>query len=125
MTAVYISQFSAGRPGKVTARKEVHMQMRHSFTGVFAMIDHESKALRLRIDSKLPGNLTRGEKHRPESCLICGFGLTETRDDLPWDDEHVNRSLRIDIVECNAVFVLVHERRGDFAVDDLLKNGLF
>ena len=32
--------------------------------------------------------------------------------------------LRLDVVEDDAVFVLVLDLRGDFAVDDFLKNGL-
>ena len=115
---------STGWPRKISARKQVHVEMRNRFSGIFAMIDHEPKTLRARRDPELSGNLTGGEKHRTEGGLIRGFGLTKTRNDLPWNDEHVDRSLRLDVVERNAVLVLMHERRRNLAVDDLLENGL-
>ena len=54
--------------------------------------------------------------------LVLRFYLIVSADDFARDDEDVDRGLRVDVAESHALVVLVNDRGGDLAVDDLLKD---
>ena len=101
------------------------MQMRHSFSGVLTVIDHEAEALAAIFDAELVGDLSGSEQQCSKRGLIFCHRLTNTRDDFLRHNQHMDRSLCVDVVEGGDEVVLIDERRGDLAVDDLLKNGFF
>ena len=54
---------------------------------------------------------------------LVAFGhVAELLDHLPRHDEQVQRRLRIDVAKGNAVLILVHNVRGNLAVDDLFEE---
>lgn len=56
--------------------------------------------------------------------MIVGRGGADARQGFFGDDEQVDRRLRLDVVQNDAVFVLVLDFGGDFAGDDALEKGL-
>lgn len=48
---VRMSRNLTGRPHQVTSGEEMHMHVRHSLAGVFAMVDHQTKAFVCGFDA--------------------------------------------------------------------------
>lgn len=87
--------------------------MRDGLSGVLALIDHQAIA-------KNP-ELLGYEPRRVDEARVAAFGthLGDPRYLLPRDEEHMDRCLGVDVAECDAELVFVHDVRGDFPVDDL------
>jgi len=98
-----------------------HVEVRNRFAAVAAVVDHDPVA-GLR-HAQLLRHRRRGEQQVSEQRLVGRPGLTDTRQRVLRDHQHVHGGLRIHIVDGHAEFVLVGEFRGNLPVDDLLKNG--
>ena len=96
------------------------MQVRDGLASICTVIDDDAKALG---EFEFFGDLRRGQKEVPEGGLIAVFGFCNARDRFFWNNEAMHRRLRVDVVNDNAVRVLVFNFCGDFAGDDLLKKG--
>ena len=95
------------------------MKMRHGFTGVRTVVDDEAKAVR---EVQLLRDLASDEQQMPEYALIGGGGFAHAGDNFFRHDQQVHGRLGLDVVEDDAVLVLVLELRGDFAGDDTFEN---
>lgn len=95
--------------------------MRDGFARVGAVVDDDAKAGGEVEFSRDPAG---GGEQVAEQRFVAGGGFGDARDELFRDDEQMDRRLRLDIVEDDTVFVLEFDFRGDFAVDDFLKDGL-
>src|ERR1051326_2748642 len=94
----------------------MEVQMRHGLTGALTAVDHQSVAI---LDAELRDQLDRDQMKVSDQLLILWLQIIVRRNDFPWHNEHVNRRLRIDVLERNAMLVLMDDGGGDFLVDDL------
>lgn len=99
------------------------MQMRHALATIRTVVDHEPKAFVGRIDAQFLGDFLRRQKQMTKNGLIVRLRFADTRNEALGDDENVGWRLRIDVVERDAVVVLVNDVRRDFARDDFFENG--
>ena len=97
------------------------MEVRNGFTAVGAVVDDETKAAG---EVEFPGENAGGEKEVAEERLVGGDGFANARNGLLRDDQQVNGSLGLDVVQDEAEVVLVFDLGGNFAVDDALEEGL-
>ena len=98
------------------------MQVRDGLAAVTAIVDGDSEPLG---EFEFFGDLRRGQKEMPEGGLIAAFRFRDARDRFFWNNEAMHRRLRVNVVNDNAVRVLVLDFCGDFAGDNLLKKGGF
>lgn len=97
------------------------MEVRDGFAGVRAVVHHEAEAFG---EVEFFCDDACDKEKVPEGGLVGGGGFGDARDQPFRDDEEMDGRLRINVVEHDAVLVLVFDLRGDFAVDDALKDGL-
>ena len=96
------------------------MQVRDGFAGMRPVVDDEAKTMgELEFFRDLPGD----EQEVSEDGLVVGGGLADARNDFLRHDQQVHRGLRLDVVENDAMLILVFDLGGDFPVDDFLKDG--
>lgn len=96
------------------------MQVRNAFTAVRTVIDDNAEPLgQLQSGGKLSG----GEEQMTEQGFVARLGEAEPHDPSLGDDENVHRSLRIDVVNRDALVVLVLDPGRDFAGDDAFEEG--
>ena len=97
------------------------MQVRDRFAGVRTVVDDETKAFgKVQFFRDRSGD----EKQVPEYGLVAWIRRADASDDVFRHDQQVNRRLRLDVVQDDAMFVLVFDLRRNFALDDPLKNRL-
>jgi hypothetical protein len=112
---------SAWRPRHLPFREHVDVEMRHRLASVRAGVDHEAKAVgEVKFFRDDFGDVNEVAEHG----FVGGRRFRHARDWFLRDDEQVNGRLRLEVMENDAVFVLVLDLRGNFAVDDFLKDGL-
>ena len=95
------------------------MEVGNGFAGVRAVVHDEAEALR---EVELLRDLAGDEEEVAEDGLVGGGGFADAWYQLFGDDEQVDGGLRLDVVEDDAVFVLVLEARGDLAGDDFFED---
>src|SRR5882757_5412917 len=96
------------------------VEMGNALGGGGAVIDDEAEALR---EVELFRDHAGGEDEMAEDGLVGGRGFLDAWDDFFRNDEQVDGRLRLDVVEDDAVLVLVFDLGGDFTVDNALENG--
>ncbi len=99
----------------------MHVQVRDGLAAMRAIVDHDAKALR---EIELAGHGRSGQQQVAEEGLVVCIRFSNTREVGLGNHKQVHRRLRLDVVDDNAVLVLVLNPRGDFPVDDALKNRL-
>lgn len=57
-----------------------------------------------------------------EQTLILRLGGGDAREVFFRDDQHVDRGFRVNVVDGDAQIVFVGDLRGDFSIDDFLKE---
>lgn len=97
----------------------MHVQMGHRLASVLAVVDNDTKAFLQREFRRL---LTGGQQQVAQKRLIVTRRLADAGDVPLRNDQEVHRSLRIDIVDNNALIILVLYFSWDFAVDDSLEE---
>ena len=96
--------------------------MRDGFAAVGAVVDHEAKAAG---EVEFLGENAGGEKEVAEERLVGGGGFTHAGNEFFWNDQKMDRSLRLDVMQDDAEVVLVLDLGGNFAVDDALEDGFW
>ena len=97
------------------------MEVRDGFTAVGAVVDHEAKATG---EVEFPGENACGKKEVSEERLVACGGFAHAGNEFFWNDQQVDGSLRLDVVQDDAEVVLMLDLGGDFTVDDALEDGL-
>ena len=110
---------SAGRPRHLAFRPEMNVEVRHGFAGVAAMVDDQAEAVG---ELEFSGDGAGDEEKMAKDALIGVGGIAHARYQFFGDDQKVDGRLRIDVVEHDAVLVLVLDLGGDFAIDDFLED---
>ena len=63
-------------------------------------------------------------QHRSHKRIILRSQVVERRDVAPRDDEHVKRSLRVDVLEGDESVILMHDRAWNVTRDDLAEQAI-
>jgi len=95
------------------------VNVRNGFAGVGAAVDDEAEAVG---EAEFFCDGTGGHNEIAEDRFIRGSRVADARDQLFWNDKEMHWRLRLDVVDDDAAFILVLDARGNFAVDDFLKN---
>jgi hypothetical protein len=103
----------------LTLAKQMNVQVGHRLAGVRTVIHHEPEAVR---ELELSRDIAGDEQEMAEHDLILGGGFRDARNYFFRDDQQVNGCLRLDIMQHEALLVLVFDSRGNFAVDNFLKE---
>ena len=98
------------------------MEMRDGFAAVGAVVDHEAKAAG---EFEFLGENAGCEQQVAEERLVVGRGFTHAGNEFFWNDQQLDRSLRLDVMQNDAEVVLVLDLGGNFAVDDALEDGFW
>ncbi len=72
----------------------------------------------------LPGDLFRSPDHLGNDPFILLVEIIKAADVSLGDDEKMNRSVRMDILENDEVFVLINDRGGFLSPDDLAEGAI-
>jgi hypothetical protein len=110
---------SPRRPSEIAAAEQVQVQVRHGLTGTLLAIDYQPIPV---ADAKFLCQLGGHHVQMTEQLTVFRLDVGVGGNDLARDDEHVYGRLRIDVVEGDAVFVLVDDAGGDFLFDNLQEN---
>ena len=98
------------------------MEMRDGFAAVGAVVDHEAKAAG---EFEFLGENAGCEQQVAEERLVGGRGFTHAGNEFFWNDQQMDRCLRLDVMQNDAEVVLVLDLGGNFAVDDALEDGFW
>jgi len=98
------------------------MEVRNRFSSIFSVIDDEAIPSLLKADQR--GYLGGFEQQVSEHGLILAGGFRDARQRLAGDDEDVDGGLWLDVAEGHHEIVFVDDAGRDFAVTDLLEDGL-
>ena len=120
MRLIHRIQKIGRRPPELPARKEVNMQVRYGFATFLTIVDHDAKSL---VQSFLLGNFTCNEEQMPEYRLVIRCGLTNSWNEFFGNDEQMNGCLRSDIVDDDALLILMNFVCGNFPGNDFFKDG--
>lgn len=97
------------------------MKVRHGFATVRAVVDHDTVT---GIETELFGQSLRRQQEVAKKRLVTGGSFGKADNGLFGNNEQMHRRLRLNVVDGDAVLVLVGDLGGYLAVDDLLKNSL-
>jgi hypothetical protein len=111
---------SAGRPAEPASAKEVKMNVKDRLPGVSIRVEH--RAVTRVGDSFFAGNLCGYYRESPHEVRICR--VVQRVDVTPWDHEHVDRRLWIDVAKGDAVFCFRDDRRWNLTPHDSAKEAL-
>ena len=92
--------------------------MRNGLARVWAVVDHEAEAFR---EFQLSGDGCCDQKQVAEYGFVIGVGGRNADDMFLWHDQQVHGCLRLDVVENDAMLILVFDLGGNLTVDDFLK----
>ena len=106
------------RPRQRSAAQQVNVQVIDGLSAVFPLVDHQPIAVRKTL--LLSDRLSCIEQVQ----MVARLGQSrDAADLLPGNDDNVYRRERNDVLKCNNMFVLVDNRSGNFAIDDLREQG--
>lgn len=100
--------------------EQVDVKVGDALAAVGTVVDHDAEAPR---ELEPGGELTRREEKVAEEGLVAGLSQTDPVDASLGDHQHMDRSLRIDVMDGDALIVLVLDAGGDFPGDDAFKQG--
>jgi hypothetical protein len=110
---------STGRPRHLPLRQQVNVQVRYGLTGMRPVVHDEPKSFgELKFSRHDAGN----DQEMTEDALILRFGFADAGNQFLRHDEQMHGRLWLDVVEDDAVLVLVFDPGGDFTVDDFLED---
>lgn len=92
--------------------------MGHRFAAVGTVVDDEPEAL---VEAELPGEQAGGEQEMAQQELVGGRGGAHPWYRLSGHEQQVNRRLGLDVVEDDAVFVLVFDASRNLPGDDFFE----
>jgi hypothetical protein len=107
---------SAGWPGKIPAAEQVQVQMGDRLAGALLAINHESVTIG---QSQLPRQLGRDQVQVTDQVAILRLKIGVGRNHFPWNEQYVDRRLRIDVMKGDALLVFVDQLGGNLLIGDL------
>lgn len=100
------------RPLHGTASEEVDMQVGDGFAAIGAIVDDEAEPI--FVESMLARDFSSSEHEVTEESVVIRGGFGDSRDGFARDEQVVDRRLRGNVFETNAVLVFVDDVCGDF-----------
>jgi len=97
----------------------MHVQVRHGFAGMRAIVDHEPETFG---ELHFPSEFSRHQKQVAEERLVGGACSSKPSDQLFRNDQEMHRRLRLNIVNDDAMFVFKFNPGWNLAIDDSLEN---
>jgi len=106
------------------AAEQVDVEVGDGFAAILAVVDDQAEAGFFLIEQvELCGDVAGDEEEVAEEVGVLVFGAADARDGFFWNDEDVDGSLWVDVVEGEGFVGFVDDGGGDFAGDDFLKDG--
>src|SRR5262245_8579605 len=99
-----------------TPADEMQMNVEDRLSGFSIGVEH--RPIATRGDATLRGDRRRAPNEFTHELIVGGAWIVQWLDITPRHDEHMRRSLRVDIVERDDLVVLVNDRRLNLAVHD-------
>ncbi len=96
------------------------MEVGHGFAGVRAVVDDQAKT---SIEAEFARDLAGGEQEVTEDRGLIGSGLADPRNDGLGNQQEVDGGLRLNVMDHDAVVVLVFDSGRNFAGDDAFEEG--
>ena len=100
--------------------ENMNVQVKYSLTTVTARVDDSAIAI---AESQLSGNDGHHLQQVSTKFSVVGSQFCKRCYRLFGNQQNMHRCLGTDVVKGHAMLVFVHDASGDFAVDDLLKDG--
>lgn len=100
----------------------MNVQMRNGFAAVGAVVDHETKTAG---EFEFLCENARRKQQVAEERLVGGDGFAHAGNELFWNDQKMDWSLGLDVMQNDAEVVLVLDLGGDFTTDDALEDGFW
>ena len=105
----------------MASTEEVDVKMGNGFSAVGTVVDDESVACGSYVFAA--GYVGGGEEKVAEEAVIIGLGSSDTGDGFFGNDKNVDRGLRRNVAEGEALVVFENDVSGDFAGDDFFEKG--
>ncbi len=113
---------SPRRPAHRPPANNVAMQVRHRFTCVGTVIEHQSKAG--FSQPQVPRHFRRLQQQVPQNLVVFWFGLSNARDGLFGNHQNVRWGLGFYVTKCQHQIVFKNDRGRDLARDDFFEKCL-
>ena len=97
----------------------MNMEMRDGFAPIGPIVNNDTESL---VQILRTSDLVRNQKKMTDRFRICFLGICDPRDRFFRDNQSMNGSLRIDVPDSDAYFVLVQNFGRNFPGDDFLKD---
>ncbi len=107
---------------KRAATQHVDVDVEDGLPGPGTIIDH--RTITLRIEPPLTGQLSRHKKEVAEQGLVFRCSLPERRNVFSWEDQQMDRRLRMNVLDRDRLFVLMHYFGGNLAIDNLAEEAI-
>ena len=104
----------------MASTEEVDVEMGDCFAAVGTVVDDEAVAGGGYVFAA--GDVSGGEQEVAEEALIIGLGSSDAGDGFFRNDEDVNRGLRGNVAEGEALVIFEDDVGGDFAGDDFFEK---
>ena len=101
--------------------EHMHMQVRHRFAAVLAVVDHDAKAT---FEVELLSDHSGGDQQMPKKGGILCLRFGNARNDFFRDDQYMCRRLRINIVDRDTAIVFKFNLGGNLARDNFFEQCL-
>jgi hypothetical protein len=110
---------SARRPLQVSAADEVHVEVEDGLARTRADVQYSAIAI---LDGALASDVSGGQMATADEFGVFGLCVFQTGEMFLGNDENVSWPLRVEIFECEGVFVFVNFLRRHFAADNAAKQ---
>ena len=110
---------SARGPVELAAAEQVDVKVRNGFSAVGTVVDHDAIT---GGEIELAGQVGCGEQQVAEQGLVGERRLVDPGNGFLGYDQNMNGRLRLNVVNGDAVLVLVGDLGGDFASDDFFEE---
>src|SRR5690606_35788893 len=99
----------------------MHVQVKHSLSGFFTVIDYQSESITITF---LICNLCGSKQQMTQNVLVGIPGISHHRDRILRDHEDMYRRLWIDITEGQTQIILIDNIRRDLSRDNFTENSV-
>jgi hypothetical protein len=107
--------------GEFPASNDMQVQVKDGLPGARPVVDHQAEGI---AHTQLLGHLASDQHQVPQQHLVIGGGVHQPGDAALGDHQYMDRCLGVNIVDRDAVLVLIEEITGNFTADDFAEYGV-